>query len=428
MKIIHIDPGAGGTFYCQNCMRDCALVHALRRQGHDVLMVPMYLPILIDNQDISGNVPVFFGGINVYLQQQFAFFRHTPRWLDKLFDLPWMLRLAAKQEGSTEASDLGPLTLSVLEGEDGNQKKELERLIKWIVEQEKPDLIHISNALLLGLAEPLKRALNVPVVCSLQDEQTWLLDMDKAHQDRCWDVMKKHSAHVDTFITVSQWYAQEMKQRLELSDEKLKIVPLGIEVTDTPPPKPDPNPPVLGYLSKLTQSLGLDLLVDAFIQLKKIPELADLQLRATGGLVGPDIAFVEALRKKLAAAGLEADTEFIEDFDPDKRSEFLNSLHLLSVPSPRGEAFGMFLLESMAVGVPVVQPQTGGYAEVIEATQGGIVYDHNDPNALVEALKSLLLDPEKCKNMGETGRNNVTEHFSIDHMAKEIATLYESLA
>ena len=132
MKVVHIDPGAGGTFYCQNCMRDCALVRALRRQGHDVTMVPMYLPILIDTEGISGDIPVFFGGINVFLQQRFSIFRKTPRWLDKLFDSRWMLKLAAGQEGSTDASELGPMTLSMLQGSHGHQKKELDRLIDWL--------------------------------------------------------------------------------------------------------------------------------------------------------------------------------------------------------------------------------------------------------------------------------------------------------
>ena len=102
MKIVHIVPGAGGTFYCPNCMRDCALVRELRRQGHDVLMVPMYLPVLIDSNGITGDVPVFFGGINVFLQQKLSLFRKTPRWVDRIFDSPWMLRQAAAREGTTE--------------------------------------------------------------------------------------------------------------------------------------------------------------------------------------------------------------------------------------------------------------------------------------------------------------------------------------
>ena len=174
MKVVHIVPGSGGTFYCQNCMRDQALVMTLRRQGVDVVMVPMYLPMFTDGDPVADDTPVFFGGINVWLQQQMELFRKTPRWLDRIFDSKWMLRRAATMEGTTSAGDLGPMTLSMLEGTEGNQRKEVERLVEWLAEHEHPDLVHISNALLIGLAPAIKAALNVPIVCTLQDEDWWL--------------------------------------------------------------------------------------------------------------------------------------------------------------------------------------------------------------------------------------------------------------
>jgi hypothetical protein len=59
-------------------------------------------------------------------------------------------------------------------GEQGAQKDELEHMVNWIAEHCKPDVIHISNALLLGLAKRLKEKTGVPVVCSLQDEDVWV--------------------------------------------------------------------------------------------------------------------------------------------------------------------------------------------------------------------------------------------------------------
>ena len=156
MKIVHIVPGSGGTFYCENCMRDNALVKALRRMGHDVVMVPLYLPMFADDPELSEDVPVFFGGINVYLQQKLALFRKTPRWLDRLADARWILELAARKAGTTRAAGLGDMTLSMLRGADGNQAKELDRLIKWLAENERPDIVHLSNALLIGLARRIR--------------------------------------------------------------------------------------------------------------------------------------------------------------------------------------------------------------------------------------------------------------------------------
>lgn len=427
MKITHIVPGAGGTFYCSNCMRDTALVRALRRQGHEVTVVPMYLPILIDADGVFDHVPVFFGGINVYLQQQFRLFRGTPRWFDKLFDLPWMLRQAAAREGTTQAAGLGPLTLSMLQGADGNQKKELRRLIGWLAAHERPDVVHISNSLLLGLAAELKRTLGVPVVCTLQDEDTWLDDIDEPYDKRCWEAMSACAGDVAAFVAVSEWYAAEMRERMGLDLGRVRVVPLGIEAEEQEPWVHSFDPPVLGYLSKMTESLGLGLLVDAFITLKENPHLRDLKLRATGGMLGADIAYVGKLKKKLAERGMESDAEFLSDFDCAHRREFLRSLSVLSVPIPGGESFGMFITEALASGVPVVQPDVGAFPEVVEATGGGVIYDHTRPEALAAALESLLLDPDRARELALRGRAAVVERFGIDRMAEGVAGVYESV-
>lgn len=390
-------------------------------------MVPMYLPVLIDTDGITGDVPVFFGGVNVYLQQEFKLFRKTPRWLDKLFDSSWVLRQAANREGSTEASGLGPLTLSMLQGADGHQKKELDRLIDWLKEHEKPDVVHISNSLLLGLAPELKRALGVPVVCTLQDEESWLDDIDEPYDQMCWDAMSKHAGDVDGFIAVSEWYADEMCKRMSISKDKMRVVQLGIELDERDPVSLSFDPPVLGYLSKMTESLGLGLLTDAFIELKKNPRLQNLKLRATGGQLGADVGFVRGLKAELAKHGVEQDAEFLEGFDAAGRSDFLRSLSVLSVPAPLGESFGMFITEALAEGVPVVQPRVAAFPEVVEATGGGVLYDPNEPGALVSALESLLLDPVRAQELGRRGHDAVFEKFGIDRMAKDFASVYEAI-
>ena len=80
VTIVQITPGAG-AMYCGNCFRDNALVAALRQMGHDVTMVPLYLPLTLDEEDQSAGTPIFFGGINVYLEQKLGLFRKAPRWL-----------------------------------------------------------------------------------------------------------------------------------------------------------------------------------------------------------------------------------------------------------------------------------------------------------------------------------------------------------
>jgi len=422
MKVVHIVPGSGGTFYCQNCMRDGALVQALRRAGEDVVMVPMYLPMFTDGDPVQDDTPVFFGGINVWLQQQVPFFRKTPRWLDRLFDSKWMLKRAAKMEGTTSASELGAMTLSMLEGTEGNQKKEVERLVDWLAEHERPDVVHISNALLIGLAGEIKARLDVPVVCSLQDEDWWLDEINPPYDAECWAATRARCGDVDRFVAVSNWYADKMSQQLLVSRDEIDVVYVGIDLSGYERAPLDFDPPVLGYLSRMNEALGLDKLVDAFIELKKVPGLEKLQLKVTGGAVGDDIKCVEGQKQKLEKAGLLADTEFEEDFTREKRLAFLKSISVMCVPVEQGEAFGSFIIESMAAGVPVVQPNAGAFPELIEATGGGMVYEN-----LVDDLKAMLLNPERARELGAKGRDSVHESFSVESMARNMISVYREV-
>jgi glycosyltransferase involved in cell wall biosynthesis len=403
-------------------MRDGALVQALRSAGEDVVMVPMYLPMFTDGNPIQEDTPVFFGGINVWLQQQVPLFRKTPRWLDRLFDSKWMLRRAARMEGSTSASDLGPMTLSMIEGSGGNQKKEVERLVEWLAEHERPDVVHISNVLLIGLAGEIKAKLKVPVVCSLQDEDWWLDGINPPHNEACWEAIRARTGDVDRFVAVSAWFADRMSERLRVPRDLIDVVHVGIDLKGFESAPLDFNPPVLGYLSRMNPTLGIDKLVDAFIELKKVQGLESLKLKATGGAVGDDLKCVEAQKKKLARAGLSDDAEFIGDFTREERLAFLKTISVMCVPVEQGEAFGSFIVESLAAGVPVVQPKAGAFPELIDATGGGVVYDD-----LTASLKALLLNPEHARELGRKGRTAVLEKFSIEIMAQNIISTYREL-
>lgn len=425
MKIVHISPGSGGTFYCENCLKDTALVLALRRLGHDCLVTPMYLPFFLDGSEIAEDSPVFFGGVNTYLQQHLPVFRKTPRWLDQMFDARWVLKLAASREGSTQAEGLGAMTFSVLQAEAGNQAKELERMIRWLREQEQPDVIHISMVLLAGLAKPLKEALGVPVVCSLHDEDVWIDKLDGDYAQQCWDQIRRCLSYCDALVTVSHYYRDLMSQRLSLSNPP-QVVPVGIEHTGYELAE-FANPPVMGYLSKLCPSLGLGIFVDAFILLKHRPGLEPLRLAAMGGLTGSDRDYVAGLRRKLAAFGFEQDAVFHEKLDREARIQMLKSLRVLSVPMPGGEAFGTFMVEAWAAGVPVVQPDAGGFRELVQQSGGGRIYDNTTPEGLAAALEPLLRDADLARSLGEAGRSVAQQEFSVDTMAERMVNIYESV-
>ena len=417
MRIAHITPGSGGSFYCENCLRDLALVKALRDQGHDAFTVPMYLPVTIDEPGFNSAGDVFFGGINAYLQQISPVFRHTPRWLDRLFDSPSLLRWVATRASMTRARGLCEMTLSMLRGVDGRQAKEVERLVDWLATGERPDVVCLSNLLLAGLGEPIRRRTGARVVALLQDEDTWIDAMPTPYRDQVWSLLAEKARGLDGLIAVSRFYADAMAERLGVERSRVAVVRVGLPLEGYEPAVP-PTSPTLGYLARMSEGLGLGVLADAFLLLRQRPGLESLCLKVAGGYTADDVAYLAALRRRLAAAGAPA--EFLPNLGRPERQAFLRGISVLSVPTAAGGAFGLFLIEAMACGVPVVQPRAGAFTELVELTNGGILYTPNDAPTLAAALETLLLDPALAAEHGRQGRRAVREHFTAARMAQEI--------
>ena len=425
MKIAYIVPGSGGTFYCQNCLRDTAVIHALRAQGHDVFTAPMYLPIFTDEEAPEEDAPVFFGAVNLYLKQRFPALRRMPHWATRLLDARPLLKLAAGRSGSTEADGLEDMTLDMLRGHEGSMTAELDELVTWLADHERPDAIHMSNALLLGLVGAIKDRLDVPVICSLQDEDQWVDNMADPKRDEVWAMIAERAKAVDVFISVSRYYATRMQEKLGIAPERMRIVPIGINLEGYPLTGHRDAPPVIGYLSKITESLGFSILVDAFLILRQDPALRHLRLHATGGLVGHDVAYVNRIRKRLNHEGCAGALHIQAEFDRAARLEFLQGISVLSVPVPAGEAFGTYVVEAMAAGVPVVQPDVGSFPELVEQTGGGQIYSPNTPEALAANLRPLLLDPARLAELGDRGREAVHANYGINTMAQQLLEVYQ---
>lgn len=424
MKIVHITPGSGGTFYCQNCFRDNELVKALQALEHEVYNVPMYLPLNIDKDIKEGSTPVFYGAVNVYLKEKIALYRKAPEWLERLMDSEKVLQYAAKKSGSTRATGLEEMTISMLQGEEGRQASELDRLITFLKEQIQPDIVHLSNGLLLGLANRMKKDLNAKVVCSLQDENEWIDPMEEKYQERVWGLMAEKARYVDKFITASKYYADKCIAQLNLPEEKIEVVYSGINLTGYKNSDIPVDPPVIGYLCRMASAFGLDILTDAFIKLKN-DKHKDLKLYITGGYTADDNEFVEMIKNKISSAGFENDVKIFEDFSLEKRIEFLSSLSLLSVPVPAGEAFGAYMIEAMAAGVPVLQPDVGCYPEFVELTKGGKIYSPNNSDILAENISELLQDRDKLVKMGQRGKEVIDKEFTVTKMAENTVEVYQ---
>ena len=417
MRILQLTPGTG-NYYCGSCLRDNSLVRSLRARGHDVLMVPLYLPHVTDEPSESAGTPIFLGGISVFLEQKFPALRRMPGWLNRLLSSPALLRQCSRLAGMTSGSDLGESTVSMLAGAQSRQAGEVERLVAWLRTQPRPDVICLSNSLLSGLARPLKQEFRAPIVCAMQGEDSFLESLPEPYRRQSWDLLAQRCADIDHFTPVSRYHGDLMCGRLGIPSERATVLYPGLAFETFPPAAPPapPEPPVIGYLARMNRGKGLATLAEAFLQLG----MPNVRLRIAGASTSHDERFVRSLRERLPG-----NVEFFPNLDHAAKHDFLRGLTLFSVPATYGEAFGLYLLEAWAAGVPVVQPRHGAFPELVEKTGGGLLCDPDDPAALAAALRWLLNDPALARRMGEAGRQAVAADFNIDATTRKLETLLQ---
>jgi len=414
MRILQLTAGTG-SFFCGTCLRDASLVENLRRLGHDAMLAPLYLPLVLEEGPDAR--AVHMGGINAYLAQSLRL--PLPRFVQDWLDSPRLLRWAARRGEMTQAHSLGEMTVAMLLGSDGSQKREVSKLMGWLETLPKPDVVLLSNALLLGLAAPLRKALGVPVLCTLQGEAPFVDALSEPHRVRAWELAKRLARDVE-FLAVSRYTAELMRERLALDPARLHVVPNGIEHERYAPAASLTGPPTIGYLARLCRDKGLWTLVEAFVRLKRRPEHAALRLVAGGATLASDLPRRDALRARVRVAGLESSFELRSNLDFAGKLALLGESTVFSVPATYGESFGLYLLEAWAMGLPVVQPAHAAFPELIEATNGGLLCAPNDPAALAEGLHELLVDRERALRLGASGQRAVKERFGAERMARDV--------
>jgi glycosyltransferase involved in cell wall biosynthesis len=442
MRIAYITAGAGGMF-CGSCLHDNTLAAALVRQGHDALLIPTYTPIRTDEPDVSQK-RVFLGGINVYLQQKLGLFRHTPWFLDRLFDARPLLRWVSRFAVKTEASDLGDLTVSILEGEHGHQRKEVDKLVTWLRDEVKPEIVHLTAALLSGLVHEVKQRLNVPVLCSLQGDDIFLESLPESHRSRCLALVRVHCREIDGFVATSAYYADFMSDYLSIPRERIHVVLPGLNLAGhgghreplTPNPSPlyaggevlgvrGERPFTIGYFARICPEKGLHVLTDAFHLFKQTPGTEQCRLHVSGWLGANNQKYFEDIQSKLKERRLHEHFAHLEAPDHDSKVRFLQEIDVLSVPTTYREPKGLYVLEALANGVPVVQPRHGSFPELIEATGGGLLVEPNDPHDLARALRQLFDNAAHRAELGRKGKDAVHSRFHAERMATETTAIYD---
>ena len=429
MKLVYLATGAA-NMYCGSCMRDNTLVLALQALEHDVSMLPMYTPLRVDEDSASEDY-VFYSGIKAYLLQQFP---NPSRWRDSLVKVAGsqaFTRLLTRYDigSAVDPKANAELTLSMLRGETGNQGSLLKEMVDWLAASVKPDIVHVTNTLISGPVREIKRALNVPIVCGLHGEDIFLDGLPGDYRTQAIDLIRENAANIDHFIAISQYYADYFGSLIGINPARINVVRPGISLGDysNVQPRPDQHPLTIGYLARISPEKGLHILVEAFIVLAQSGKFPGLRLKVAGYLSNAHLKYVDGIRRRAKQAGIDDCLEIIGTVDRQQKIDFFKSIDIFSVPTVYRDPKGLPVLEALASGVPVVQPEHGAFPELIHATGGGLLHKPEDHMDLADKLASLLGDAALREQLGRKGRTAVHANFSAERMARETVQAYENL-
>jgi glycosyltransferase involved in cell wall biosynthesis len=428
MRLLYLTAGAA-DMYCGSCLRDNALASALLARGHDVVLAPVYTPTLTDERNVSGS-RVFFGGISVYLQQHLSLFRRTPWFLDRLWDWGPMLKLASKRQIKVDPALLGGMTVSMLRGTDGFQRKEIDKLLHWLRQEPKFDAINLPFTLLIGLARPLREALGVPVACTLQGEDLFLENLQEPWKSESLDLIRTQVQHVDLFLPVSRYYETFMAGYLGIPRSRMRIVPLGIALGGYDPAGRQADArathATVGFFGRIAPEKGLHVLVDAYHRLRQKTAMP-MRLVAAGYLGPEHRGYYDGVLRQVRKLGIDGEFTYAGSPDRAGKQALLRSFDVMSMPATYDEPKGLTVLEAMAGGVPVVQPMRGSFTEIVETAGGGLLVPPDDPDALAQALLRVLTDRDLASELSQRGALGVRAHYSVDVMADAAESAYAGL-
>jgi glycosyltransferase involved in cell wall biosynthesis len=301
--------------YCGSCLRDNALAAELKRQGHDIVLLPLYTPTRTDEANVS-EPKVFLNGISVCLCQEAAFFRRPHPLLDRLWDAPWMLKLASQTSIRVNPHSLGAMTVSMLRGEDGNQRKDIRKLTAWLRSEAPPDIVTLPNSLLIGLARPVREALRRPVCCTLQGEELFLNQLPEPYRTQALELIRAKVEDVDGFVAVSEFSADYWQRQLGIPGGKLRVVPLGIDPEGYGPPSRVPGAPFrVGFFARVAPEKGLELLAESYLRLRRESDFGGSALEAAGYLAPEHHGYLRGVERRMKEAGLAHEFHFSGELD-----------------------------------------------------------------------------------------------------------------
>lgn len=419
MKILFIVPGSGDSFYCGNCFRDNLQVAALRKAGYEVIVMPLYLPLR--HASFRADTPLFFPATTFYTAQKLFGKRKMPHWLSRFTGSEAMLHIASSLSGSTSGSGMEQMTLSMITAEDPTFLEMMNPLIDWMKEREKPDVIHLSSTLLLGVAKVIRQHMSIPIVCSVQDEEVWIDTLEGKQALLAWQGIAENSCYIDRFITTSHFYKEVLKARVA-GIQTVEVIYPGVDRTRYAS-SVYPEQPVIGFFYRMNRKNGLDTLAKAFVLLKQRDTVKNLRLRIGGGYTSRDKKFLKEVKKILSpyAADVVMDTTY----SPGEHASFYKEITVLSVPLTFAEGVGLYLCEAFAAGCPAVEPAIGSFREIVG--NAGILYEPHSSVSLADALETILADSRLLAQYRENALHLSATRYSDRVLADKLSDIYKQL-
>ena len=431
MRIVQITAGAGGRI-CGSCLHDNALVRALRDRGRDAILVPAFVPTTTDEENVAID-RVVMGGVNVWLQEHVPLLRYTPSFLDRPLDSRRLLDWLSSRTGSARAADLGPLTVSTLRGEAGRQRKEVAKLARWLATEIRPDVVHLSNALLLGLARTIREATGAGIVASLSGEDVFIEQLPAPYREQTWAMLRERAADVDRFVALNGFFAGFMGGRLSLPAAKVEVVPHGVDLTVFPAAPPDlaarrrarGGRLRIGFLARACPEKGLD---QALKALAILAQDRDVELVAAGATVEAERVFLAGCLALAETQGLADRFEWRGQVDRAGKLALLGAIDLFMLPTTHPEAKGLSVIEAMAAGVPVVAADHGTFPELLDGERAGLLHAPRDPADLARVIATLADDPDRAAACGRHGHALARSRHSAAAMAAGHEAVYAEVS
>ena len=417
MKILFIVPGSGDAFYCGNCFRDTLHANALRKAGHEVIVMPLYLPFTADA--FKADTQLFFPAVSFYVARKFFKRRQMPKWLKQILNSKYLLKFASSMSGTTSAEGMEDMTMSMIYGNDAVFDSEAKHIIEWIEKYDKPDIVHLSSTLLTGIARKIKQNSNITVVCTLQDEEVWIESLKKNCVPKAWQGIAENLCYIDKFVTSSNFYKAFALEKFP-QIKNIEVIYPGVEL-EKYASDVFPASPTIGFFYRMNKLNGLDILAEAFVELKKRDTVKNLKLKIGGGYAGDDKKFLKQVKKILSP--YLSDVEISDSYNLGSHAKFYSEITLIAVPLTFNEGVGLYLCETFAAGRPAVEPASGSFSEIID--NAGVVYQNNNSHALADAIETTLADQTLFQQLCKNAKNLAQTRYNASISAEKLVEQYE---